>query len=87
MAVFFQQNALPRQQITLLPPAGDQTPRMVHHTMAGVLPVVRRVTEDFSNEPCVFFSANQPGNLPIGGDAPLWYLPDNRKYLINQIII
>ena len=87
MIAVFERNALPLQQTGLLPPAGNQPPRMVDHTVAGIFAVPGGVAEDLAHKPCVSLPANQPGNLAVGGDPALRNLLHNRQDFIDQPIV
>ena len=60
---------------------------MIHHPVTGVFPIKLRHTENFTDQPCIFLSADQTGNLSVGGNFSLRYFLNNRKYLVYQILV
>lgn len=77
MAAAVEPHTFTLQQITLVCIVWGASALMVHHPVAGVVPVILGHTQYFSYQSCVFVSADKLCNLAVGGGSSLRNLTDN----------
>ena len=87
VAGIFEGHALGFQKALLFRPSRRQTTGMVDHPVARVSPEMFGLSQYQPNEACIFFPANEAGNLPIGCRLPLGNFIDHCQNGIDQVLI
>ena len=83
MGFVFQFHTFIAQQICLRRPTRHQPPCGIDHAMAGVVAVVRRMAQHAADQTGVFISADQAGDLAVGGDFAAGDFGDSGKDFVG----
>ena len=78
-------DAFLQQQLSLGSEPGSGSSGMIHNTMAGILSIVFRYTQDPADQSGVPVSAGQPCDLSVGCHTAFRNLFHNGKDLIDQV--
>lgn len=85
-SVGLQIHAFPKKQKCLFGPVRREPPRVVDDAMTGKMAIIFSARQDFCNQSGVFFFADKPRDLSVGGDTAFRNFRDDGKHFVGEIV-